>query len=338
MGFLYNSFFKNKAVLFFCPCFFNYEQIIKNELIKLGVNVDFFDERSVKSSFHRALLKISPYIFKNRTERYYNYIFNIVKDKKYDYVLFIDCEMPTDSILRQYREHFETAKFCLYLWDSINNLHDIERKFQYFDYISSFDKNDCEKNNKLKFRPLFYSDEYSDKNKFINRLNDVCFIGTIHSDRYRILSLISKQIENLGLKGYFYCFLQSKFIYYFYKLYKKEFWNTKADDFNYSSLPSKDIARIIGQSDVVIDINHPNQNGLTMRSIEALGMRKKLITTNSDIVNYDFYNENNIYIIDRDNPVIKPDFFKTEYIPIPDEIYKRYSLNQWIFDVLGIKQ
>ena len=123
-----------------------------------------------------------------------------------------------------------------------------------------------------------------------------------------------------------------------YKLYKKEFWNTKSDSFKYSPLSSNDISRIIEQSKVVIDMQHPNQKGLTMRSIETLGMRKKLITTNSDIVNYDFYNENNIYIIDRDNPVIKPDFFKTEYIPIPDKIYNRYSLAQWIFDVLGIKQ
>ena len=32
-----------------------------------------------------------------------------------------------------------------------------------------------------------------------------------------------------------------------------------------------------------------------------IGLKKKLITTNKDIVNYDFYNSNNIMVVDRAN-------------------------------------
>ena len=51
-----------------------------------------------------------------------------------------------------------------------------------------------------------------------------------------------------------------------------------------------------------------------MRTIEiALGMRKKSITTNLDIKEYDFYDKNNILIIDRKNPIINKEFLETNY-------------------------
>jgi len=67
-----------------------------------------------------------------------------------------------------------------------------------------------------------------------------------------------------------------------------------------------------------------------------LGMKKKLVTTNSDIVNYDFYNERNICVINRSSPVIPEEFYKTEYEEIPESIYEYYSIGQWVLGVLGV--
>ena len=44
-----------------------------------------------------------------------------------------------------------------------------------------------------------------------------------------------------------------------------------------------DIVSLYKESEVILDINHPGQNGLTMRTFEALGAGKKLITTNTEI-------------------------------------------------------
>lgn len=98
---------------------------------------------------------------------------------------------------------------------------------------------------------------------------------------------------------------------------------------------SSEIADIVNQSKSVLDIQHPNQTGLTMRTIEMIGMNKKLITTNASIVNYDFYNKKNILIIDRDNPQIDVSFFSTPYEKLNPEIYQKYSLSSWILDVLS---
>ena len=68
--------------------------------------------------------------------------------------------------------------------------------------------------------------------------------------------------------------------------------------------------------------------------IEALGAKKKLITTNEDIVNYDFYCPENIYLyngkFDLDNI-----FFKSKYKRIDNVIYERYSLRNWLKEVIG---
>ena len=71
------------------------------------------------------------------------------------------------------------------------------------------------------------------------------------------------------------------------------------------------------------------QIGLTIRVFEALGAEKKLITTNTDIVNYDFYCEENIYVYDGMFDLEAP-FFKMPYKKIEQDIYEKYSLRNWL--------
>ena len=169
-----------KKILFFSPSFFGYEKAIVSKLIELGYEVDFFDERSITKSVEKALFKVMPSLYKKKTEQYYEVIFQEIKDKSYDILLFIKADsIPTQS-LQKLKRHFSNAKFYLYLWDSIRNINNIEKKFKYFDEIYSFDKEDVSNNALLKFRPLFYTDEYKkafqkkEKYKY-----DLSFCGTI---------------------------------------------------------------------------------------------------------------------------------------------------------------
>lgn len=324
-----------KKILFFAPSFFGYEIKIKNKMEELGAKVDMFDERSINSSFQKTILKINPNIYKKKTEMYYFNILNRLKENHYDFVFFIKCEMATTKVLEEYKKTFCNSIFCLYLYDSLQNVKNIEKKLKYFDYIYSFDRFDCKKNKLLRFEPLFYCDEYQREKSNQRNKYDLCFIGTIHSDRYKILKHIKKRAEDEGLNMYFYPFLQSKFIYYFYKLTKPEFRDTKITDFKYDKLSANDISQIVDASKVIIDIQHPNQTGLTMRTIEILGLKKKLVTTNKDIINYDFYNANNIKIIDRKHFTIDKNFINREYIDLDEKIYRKYSLSSWIETLMG---
>jgi len=318
-------------ILLFSQYFFGYEEKIAKKMRELGAEVSLYDEMSVNTPFERALLKISSSVFKNKTKKYYDDILEKEKSNRYDYVVFIDCEMPTANVLKKYKRNFKEARFCLHMWDSIDNLKGVADKFKFFDHITSFDRKDATVH-KLGFRPLFFCDEYratAEKREYKYNLS---FIGTIHSDRYSII----KELKNNTTNFYLYPYLQSKFIYYFFKWTKKEFRYTKITDFRFDKIDSLTIAGVVNESSAILDIQHPMQTGLTMRTLEMLGMNKKIVTTNIDIKNYDFYNPNNICIIDRKKPVVPNEFYNREYEYLDNNIYEYYSIGQWILDVLGV--
>lgn len=331
-----NSPLNGKRILLFAVYTFNYQNIICDKLKELGAEVFLYDERSVSSAYEKALLKINPYIFKNKTKRYYSEILKKHEGEQFDYILFIKCDMPDQSVLREIKIAFPDAKLCLHVWDSIENIPHILEKVDLFDHCTSFDRKDSEDYSTFKFRPLFFADEFRKTHEVDQYKYDVSFCGTIHSDRYRILKSISKQCESNNMKYFGFHYLQSKFVYYIYKIFKREYRNNRISDFDFVKKTSIEVSQIIEASRCVIDIHHPRQTGLTMRTIEMLGMKKKLITTNLDIENYDFYNTNNICIIDRKNPVLEESFFNKPYIDINKEILEKYSLKSWIYDVLGI--
>lgn len=74
--------------------------------------------------------------------------------------------------------------------------------------------------------------------------------------------------------------------------------------------------------------------GLTMRSIESIGLDKKIITTGRDIINYDFYNPKNVCVIDIDDPCISSEFLSSFYDDLDDKTKSNYSLDKWLSDVL----
>ena len=75
-----------------------------------------------------------------------------------------------------------------------------------------------------------------------------------------------------------------------------------------------------------------------MRTIEMVGMGKKLITTNTGIQNYDFYHPNNICVIDRHDPQIPAEFWNSPYVPISRSILQRYSLRAFVEDIFDVKE
>lgn len=325
-----------KKILFFSPAFFNYECVIADKMREMGAIVDMYDSRCITSAVNRSLLKVFPNIFNNKSREYYDNILNKNKGKNYDYILIIKCDMTPISTLKQLRIEFPNAKLCLYLYDSIDNIPGIKDKFEFFDILHSFDLNDCKKYKFLNFRPLFFADQFRMSSKSRKKFKyDICFLGTIHSDRYAVIQQIQKIANVHSLRCYWFLYLQSKFIYWFYKVSKKEFRKAKMNDFSFDKKSLSEISEIESESRVILDIQHPKQTGLTMRTIEMVGMNKKLITTNESIKYYDFYDPNNIAIIDRNNISLDINFLKSPYKPLQKSVLEKYSLRTWILDILN---
>lgn len=327
-----------KRVLFFAPKFFGYEKKMADVMEHLGADVDFFDERSVRRSYEKAALKIAPWIFLIQSSGYYRRIVDRIKDQNYDYIFVVKGEMIPSATLRRLRKMYPEAVFCLYLYDSVRNVPGIKRKFKYFDRILSFDRKDTLRYEGMKFRPLFFSDEFrnTDEKSGTDGKNrdDVFFLGTIHSDRLSVLLRMKAYCARNNLSFRSFCYLPSRYAYYFYKVFNRSFRGAEKSDFTFKKLESGQVAEAVRRSRAVLDVQHPRQTGLTMRTIEMLGMEKKLITTNADIVHYDFYRPENIAIIDREKISIAPDFFSTPFTPLDRETFESYSLREWVLDIL----
>lgn len=68
-----------------------------------------------------------------------------------------------------------------------------------------------------------------------------------------------------------------------------------------------------------------------------MGAKRKLITTNKQIKNYDFYDEKNIQVIDNNFRDLDLGFFETPFHEISKIIYEKYALRNWIDEVLDLQ-
>lgn len=312
-------------VLLIIPKFFSYENYIKNELEKLGYYVYLIyenpDEFSFKAKFQISLL--------NNKQKYYDkYFKNKIKDKRFDIVLAIRAAFLSESIIEYIRSTSPDAKFYMYQWDSIKNNHNALVISTLFDKVMTFDIDDSKKYG-WKYRPLFYikSADRSGKRKY-----DISFIATLHSKRVRIYQIIKKSNRN--------CFL---YLYSRCSHYLKERYINKNPDFldvSFKEIKRKPLSleetnTIMANSDIIVDFTHPNQSGFTMRTCEAIGNKCKIVTNNKNIVKADFYNPNNIFIYNEPNYDIPEYFIKRDYIELSDEIYERYSLTNWVNEIMS---
>ena len=134
---------------------------------------------------------------------------------------------------------------------------------------------------------------------------------------------------------YKYLYCPHILVYIYNKLTNKAYKNVHKKDLSFVSKTQKEIYAVYNKAKCVLDIEMRAQTGLTMRTMDILGLRKKLITTNQDIVNYDFYNPNNILVIDRDNLNIDYGFLDLPYQDLDNDIYQKYSIRNWLIQLLS---
>ena len=328
-----------KQILLIMPSFFDYPAIVQEELKNMGYSVDYFDDRPSKNGFVKAAIRLNSKLIIPYVRRYFNRIMKTISGKKYDFVLMISGMSLsfTPEMISELKKSQSQAKFVLYQWDSIHNYPRIKKIYPYFEKIFSFDDEDCRNNKNMSFLPLFYSRRYEEIGTTIRKdyKYDICFIGTAHPKKYQFVKQIHEQLLPVYKNQFIYFFFPSRLVYVYRKIKNyKIFRHAKYKEFHFTPIKGKEMDELFSESQCILDSPQDGQRGLTMRTIETLGAKRKLITTNANIRNYDFYRPENIYIydgaIDLDNV-----FFKSPYLELPKEIYEKYSLRSWLKTVLN---
>jgi hypothetical protein len=323
-----------EKILLIAPVFFNYYQEMIVELELMGYEVDYICDAPSNSNLSKAIGRINKNLIKGSTKKYFeDKVLPVIKDKKYKDVLIIGGMTFSfaPAMVAKIRDMNPDARFIMYQWDSEKNLPYSTGIHPYINQLYSFDLNDCEKMPKYKFLPLFYTRTYEEiGKKKIDKYNyDCSYVGTAHPQKYRDINAIANDLKEVMSKQYIYHYMPSKLKYIYHKILAPEFKKAKMSDFKTKKLSSKEVMEIFKDSFCILDAPQAGQTGLTIRTIECLGAKRKMITTNNDIKKYDFYNDSNILVFDGEIDK-KSDFFKTPFVELNDEIYKKYSLRAWL--------
>lgn len=330
---------QSKALLI-CSPFFGYYKHIVHQLECEGFTVNYRNDRPSESAFVKGLIKVYPRVVTPLIRDYYDKIVAEVASTPYDLILIINNKVMTSDVIRRMKASQAKAKFVFYTWDSIELYPQALDVIRLFDAAYSFDFKDCRQYPELKHLPLFYTDVYanvgdsSSSMPYQDRPYDLVSVCTAHPNRYRILKDLLPKLESSGINVYSYLFIEP--LQYLYNKRKvKEFKTAKLSEFQTKKLSEAEVIGLFEKTKAVLDIQHASQTGLTMRTLETLGSKRKLITYNTTIREYDFYNEQNVYVLDETNWQGISEFLNKDFMEIDDAIYQKYSLRSWIRQIIG---
>lgn len=300
----------------------------------MGVTVDMVPDRHYSSSFGKAVIRYaSPMVGRFYLDFLCRELSRFGRSN-YDTVLVIQGESVDITTLSWLRAAFPSANFNFYSWDNFANKPDsVLAALQAYDRVISFDEKDAVSYG-TEFKPLFFSELSNEsENSQAVRSYDygLCFIGSIHSDRARIVSRFGSLCEKSDLDFFHYMYLQSWWVYYARKYFLRSTADFRRGDFHTRSLPFDVVNSISARSAALLDIEHPKQRGATMRTFETLALGRKLVTSNEAVRTLKIFSPENVFVFDRKRPKLpSTEFFLTPFRPIPKSVLNDYSLENWV--------
>lgn len=316
-----------KKILFIAPKFYSYHTQIIHYMESKNALVTFYPE-DIYTPLYRAAKKLLPFLARAIKKRYLDGILESVSPNAYDTVFVIRGGILTPDAMETLKTKLPNAKFVMYQWDS-NQQSNYEPIISYFDHVKTFDKEDAKRYG-LEYLPLFYAHRYKEIAEHKQpKQYDIVFYGAYHSDRLEIVKFIDAfcQANGLTFKHHLYITKMALFRLLCFGILKFK----DLDYLKTYSVGMDEILNVYKKSFATLDIELNIQFGLTMRTFEALGAGLKLITTNKNIQDEPFYNDQNITILDRNHLHIDLDFFKTDFLS--DLAFERYLFENWFNNV-----
>jgi hypothetical protein len=314
-----------KKMLFIFPNYYGFDEVIYQGFISYTnyeINrIDSNEEFTYNNIRQKILNLFSKFIFKKNLKHYYfkqKKIKNTInKEKNYDLIFVNRPDLLSIENLKLLERKSE--KRIVYYWDSFEKIPATKNTMIFFNNHFSFDTKDC-----TNFKMNLISNFYVPTNNNVSVLYDFYFLGT-YDQRYSQITTIFNKLINRGFTcgGYIYSNKLENII-------------NKQDYLEYSNkiVPFKDSFLFAKRTKFILDIAHENQSGLSFRIFEGICLRKKVITTNKNVVNYDFYDMQNIYLLNDINEEIPDYFLELPYKELSIDIYNKYSLKSWVNTIL----
>ena len=244
-----------------------------------------------------------------------------------DQILVLNADTFDHSTLEYMKK--STNRFITFLYDNLDRC-PVQDKLHFFDKIYSFDDKDIEKHGFERLTNYNYLPFLSQEKQ--NPSEDALYITSYDKKRIKQLDILSQKFEELRLKFDLYVIGKKSWKNQLMKPFSKNKIVFTRKRISHENLPE-----FYKRTKVILDLMRENQYGLSFRVFEAMALEKKIITDNEKIKNYDFYNPNNILVLNKDFSNITKEFFETPYQSLPEEIYKKYTLEKWVERVFNLE-
>lgn len=336
----------NKTILLFIPVNFGFHKMLEYNTKLIGFDVDIIPLDFGEFKYQSFYLKFKNFLhktflldrkYKKKLRREYrlnalNHRLHNFLDNPADYALFIRPDVWEIDIVKTVIKYAK-INIC-YQWDGLDKYPTIREYIPLFSRFFVFDPKDLLSNNSYSFKysTNFYFDCIPNHSMNGRSSKGLFFIGTYVPERMPIIFRFISFLNNNGIPNRFLIYFEEADIQE-YEKYKNS-TNFEALD---KTLDYREMVQLEYQYDVIVDFRNKVHNGLSFRPFEALYGNKKLITDNEDIIHYDFYNANNIFVLKDDNWNQISKFIEQPYSVIDPHIIKKYSFTNWIRYILDIK-
>ena len=230
------------------------------------------------------------------------------KINSYDKVIIFASKEYT--FIRKIKETNPSVDIIFWYWNPVFRVSIPKKELYSLASLWSFDKNDCQKYN-MNYNTTFYFENIKLEAKPFKY--DNLFVG-INKGRRKILDDLEKKLKEKGFENYFYIVPDPN--------------ETNVADnkpINY-----KEYLNLLAASTCIIDILPVGQSGQTLRPMESIFFKKKLITNDVHVKQEDFYDRNNIFILGEDNFDEIENFITSPYQEVNTEIIKYYDFKNWL--------
>ena len=225
--------------------------------------------------------------------------------------------------LKWLKKNNPDAKCVFIVWNPIEFVKiDLDKVKKIGYEIWSYDKGQCDKNH-LKYNPFFFCKSMYplEEIKNIKIKYDVSYVG---KDKGRL-----NKINNLIIDNNW-----NKLKWYLYVV-PDHFWQRFLNDKYKKNIDYKFAQRIQASSKAILELVPSESVSSTIRIMDAMVLKRKLITDGKDIVNFDFYNKNNIFVLGKDNPDELADFLDLPYVNLDEEVFEKYEIHKWVERIIN---
>ncbi len=343
-------------ILLLTPEFYGIEKKIKSVLEKSDFEVIWFENKILPLDYHGTnskfkllrkiyFLLLSPHIRYLRKELKKN------ENLKFDILFSINAHLICPYLFRKLKSKNPKLFSVLYLWDS-SSMYNWTKELKHFNKVFTFDRADSVKY-QIEYKPNFYI------KRSVNRIHekeyDLFFAGKFSPGRLAVVDKIVKQAEKSSIGSFVKLWTAYKVFFHNHLIYRLlKMFNFKSSwienyEINFEaiegiltreyiigkSLTYEEMQHHLLCSNVILDLPFHGQTGYTHRLIEALAKGKKVITTNSSVRNENFYNSEQIQIIDEQNPEIDCTWIKEKSTYPIDNYFLDLELSAWLKSVIN---